>query len=191
MTQIKLKREMAFSSPCLFLFILVSVTCLYFQFTSAETDMKASDLVSEICSKTRNISECLYELRGDEGKNLSQIAQSLTFVARVTAFLVNDIAQLCEKQVKNYLQKERCRSCVENYVRIMEDLVDWKQSVDSGNYQNLPSKADAMSKEAESCDKNFEQPPSEPPQLILGTKTFLDICSILVVVSYKLAGRII
>ncbi|CAI9776171.1 unnamed protein product [Fraxinus pennsylvanica] len=153
--------------------------------------MKASDLVSEICSKTRNSSECLYELRGEHGKNLSEMAQSLTFVAHVTALLANDTAQLCEKQEKNYLKRERCRSCVGNYVRIMDDLVEWKQSVNSGNYQNLLSKADAMSKEAESCDKNFEQPPSEPPQLVLTTKSFRDICSILVVVSYRLAGRII
>ncbi|KAL2459758.1 Pectinesterase inhibitor 2 [Forsythia ovata] len=168
----------------------ISSDC-WFDFTYDETDVKAPDLVSEICSKTRNPSTCLQVLGKENGGNLSKIAQTLTGSAHTSAFLAYDTLQLLVKLEKNSFLKDRYQSCLGNYVRAIGDLAEWKKFLNSRNYQNLPSEAKAISKEIESCDKNFEQPPSEPSQLKQTTQYFEDICSILVVVSNRLTGRII
>ncbi|KAL2459370.1 Pectinesterase inhibitor [Forsythia ovata] len=133
-------------------------------FTYDETDVKAPDLVSEICSKTRNPSTCLQVLGKENGGNLSKIAQTLTGSAHTSAFLAYDTLQLLVKLEKNSFLKDRYQSCLGNYVRAIGDLAEWKKFLNSRNYQNLPSEAEAISKETESCDKNFEQPPK--PDLV-------------------------
>ncbi|CAI9771123.1 unnamed protein product [Fraxinus pennsylvanica] len=161
------------------------------RFTSAETDMKASDLVSDICSKTRNKSTCLQVLSHKHGANLLEIAHTLTENAQTSAVLAYDTVQVLVKLTKNSSLKERYRSCLGNYVRAIDGVAEWKQYLTQENYQNLPSIADAILKETESCDNKFEQPPSEPSQLKRGTQFFEDICSILMVVSNRLIGGIV
>ncbi|KAL2470230.1 Pectinesterase inhibitor 2 [Abeliophyllum distichum] len=134
----------------------------------------------------------LQVLHNENGGNLSKIAQTLTKSAQTSAFLAYDTVQvLLVKQENNSFQKDRYQSCLGNYVRAIDDLAEWKKFLNSGNYQNLPSEAEATSKEVESCDQIFEQLPSEPPQLKQVNQFFEDTCSILVVVSNRLTGRII
>lgn len=167
------------------MFILFSVPCLKCNFTSAEIE-KPSDLVGNICLETRNNSTCLQLLSDKHGANLIEIAQTLTENAQISVILAYDAVQVLFKLENISFLKERHRSCLGNYVRATNGLLEWKQLFSSKNYQNLISKADAILKETESCDKNFEQPPSEPSQLKQGTQFFEDICSILMVVSNKL-----
>ncbi|KAI3469238.1 hypothetical protein Pfo_025901 [Paulownia fortunei] len=180
---------MAFSFHNLFHFISLLLPVLCSCVESSETDVKASGLINEICPKTRNPTLCFQVLGSGHNVNLRDLGQTSVESAQDSGILASDTIHVLIVQEKNPLLIERYRLCSGNYARANSYVAQSRLHLKSGRYQNLPSQASAALTEASACDKQFVQPPSEPAQLKEASKNFQDVCSILSVISKKLAGQ--
>ena len=173
-------------------FLLVSLLLTFLLFTTLSYARPTNDLISDICSKTRNPTACSQALRSDHRsasadlKGLGQIGIDLAQASAKTTY--NLIASL-EKTTSDPKLKGRYSSCLENYDDAIGYLDDCRRFLWSGDYGSLSTYASAVLDEPETCQDSFEDPPAAPPQLQLGNQKLENLSSVNLAISSRLFGR--
>lgn len=165
----------------------LSVVLLLISLSSARPSVKVTDdVLSTVCSKTKNPSLCLQTLKADP----RAATGDLKGLCQVSI----DLALAKAKDTKNYIGsligqsngpslKEKYLSCSENYENSIGDLQDATGLLNSGDYNGVNLHASAAMTETDDCEENFKEPPFDPSQLPKRDEDFDFLCSIILVIS--------
>lgn len=150
----------------------------------------SNDVVSTICSRTRNPPFCTNVLKSAGTTELKGLATFTLNLARTRAGESRVLAQSLASKAADPKLKERYASCAENYDDAVGDIDDAGKNLASGDYNGVNVHASGAMTEADDCQDNFAQPPTDPSALSANAKALEDICSIILVIANLLLGRI-
>ncbi|KAK2980659.1 hypothetical protein RJ640_011467 [Escallonia rubra] len=183
---------MAFSSSTRVILVSLLLAFSLTSLTFARPNVRAQDddLIGEVCSKTRNPSFCVQALKSDPpsgGADLRGLGQISIDLAQASATATSSLIDSLIKQTNDPKLRERYKSCSENYSDSIGDLGEAKGFLNSGDYGSVNIRASAALDGADTCDGGFAGPPAEPAELKQANQKLEDLCSIILVISNRLA----
>lgn len=166
----------------------LSLVLPFIRLSSASLSVKVTnDVLSDVCSKTQNVTLCLQTLKADprtlraDLKGLGQISVDLALSkAKDTK---NYVGSLIMKTEIPPPLKQKYLLCSVNYDNSISDLEAAKQAFSSGDYKGVDMKASGAMWETNECRENFKEPPFDPSQLPKWNQDFDFICSIILIIS--------
>ncbi|KAK4425996.1 hypothetical protein Salat_1793600 [Sesamum alatum] len=150
----------------LFSLYLVSAAFVCSSLKSTATNAKPSDLITNICSETRNATYCLNFLtRYDRpGITLQQLSLASIQDAILVVFTAKDTIHAGGLPVTDPRILLPYQLCEVQYSEALNALTEWENSVKSGgeDYKKLASLASISLKKPAECDANFAATKNEP-----------------------------
>ncbi|KAG8370576.1 hypothetical protein BUALT_Bualt14G0131500 [Buddleja alternifolia] len=178
---------MMFSSYYLFLFAFLSLTFLH----TESSNVQPPDLIRSLCSETKNSTFCLDFLGHlyHSGENLRDLAQDLIQTStNFLHFTYDDIHVREIETSNNPALNMKYHRCGVQYTAAVNALIQSTNFLQSGNYQKVFSLASLAFEQPSNCDSNFNPPESEPADFKSINEKALDVCSIVLAVSKRLAS---
>lgn len=172
--------------------ILLLLTILSSSNKAQQPEVMTADLIRTICPKARNATICSGLLKDLTGTSVLKAFQHLLMLAASTCGDLAIYKFIAVSGVKNPELYKRYTSCIANYKTVVR--VDFVEAIDilnteSDNYNNLHSKVHDAIREAETCDKKFDQPTSMDPSVKEITCWFQEFSSFALLLSNILAHR--
>ncbi|KAL5541494.1 hypothetical protein UlMin_009204 [Ulmus minor] len=120
---------------------------------------RATNLIQQTCKKTPNYDLCVSTLRSDSRSSNSDVVGlaliMVDFVGAKAKETMKNIKLLLNKNPGN--KKKALSSCADNYRAVIEgDIPEAIQALKTGDYKFAEQGTNDVSKEADSCEDNFQ-----------------------------------
>lgn len=170
------------------LLLLAFVSAIYLCSCSSLT--KPSDLITSICSKTRNATYCLeFLVRYDRpGITLQELAIDAIQDTILVVLLSKDVIHVGGLELTDPEVIALYQRCEVQYTAAIDALKEWGDRIKSDDYKKLPSIASLALRQPSDCDANFAPTKNEPGFIKDVNNETSNICSIILVVSNNLAA---
>ncbi|XP_022143514.1 pectinesterase inhibitor-like [Momordica charantia] len=152
--------------------------------------LSQNDAVAMICPKTRNPGFCTYVLKSTgSATDLVGLGRFTLNLAHARAGESRALARSLAAKTADPKLRERYASCSDSYNDAVSNIEDATRYLASGDYNGVNVEASAAMTNADDCEGNFTAPRPES-ELTKNSKTLEDICSIILVISNLLLGRV-
>ncbi|XP_070048165.1 pectinesterase inhibitor-like [Nicotiana tomentosiformis] len=169
----------SFPPSCLSLSFLVVLILLF----EIIRNVKAADILDDVCPKTINPQLCFHVLKNDpyvyKGDIHSLVSISLSVAQDNTTSTYNLVKSLLQQPIKDPNLKAQLTNCLNNYKDAGDKLESCSNLFRTDDYREINLLASAAFNDSRACDQGFGEPPAQLKQLSQTVQEFSDLVSVI------------